>query len=113
MLQRVLNRLVISSVLIGLAFMGLTSCFRMDSKTVSIRKAQRWQQHSKLNILIEEHGNDLKVLLRDPKFQQLDKIFRFDENGEQLKFSQIAYCDSCFQKYLSATLKITGINGSN
>lgn len=58
-----------------------------------------------MNIIIKDEGSILKVLARDSNYQHLDEIYQYNDKGEQVKYSLIAYCDSCFQKYLSKSLK--------
>lgn len=86
-------------------FIGIVSCVHPSTKSEAIERGKRRQEKKQMNILIKEKGNILEVLVRDSNYQHLDEIYQFNEDGKQLRYSLIAYCDSCFQKYLSKSLK--------
>lgn len=93
---------MIKMLLSILCMLCLASCsYHAYTKAEVIRFAQKRDVKKDGRVVIEDENRVLKCLVRDERFQKLDNIYEFDENGKQIKYSVIAYCDSCFQKYLS------------
>lgn len=82
-----------------------SACYHFNNKTETINFTKKRQEKTHVNLVIEDEGKILRILVRDTNFQHLDEVYQFSDEGEQLKYSNIAACDSCFQKYLANTLK--------
>ena len=95
----------IISLFIVLSVSAFFSCsFHQYTKGEALKVAKKRALKKDGGIVIEDDNKILKVLTRDSNYQKLDEIYQFDDNGKQVKYTLIASCDSCFQKYL---LKIT------
>lgn len=86
-----------------LSIVIFTSCSASHfyNKEEAIKFAKKRDLNNDGSIVIQEDKNILKVLTRKSNYQNVDEIYQFDEDGKQLKYSLIASCDSCYQKYFS------------
>lgn len=92
---------MMKTLLFIVCLLGLASCsYHAYTKAEAIRFVKKRDVKKDGRIVIEDEGTVLKCLVRDERFQKLDNIYEFDETGKQIKYSVVAYCDSCFQKYL-------------
>ena len=86
---------------ISLCVSTLISCsYHFYSKEEAIKLAKKRDYKKYGSIVIEDDNEILKVLVRDSNFQKMDEIYHFSEDGKQIKYTLIASCDSCFQKFL-------------
>ena len=77
------------------------SCsYHIYTKEEAIKVSKKRDIKKDGSIVIEDDNRILKVLTRDSNYQKLDEIYQFNDDGKQLKYTLIAFCDSCFQKYL-------------
>ena len=89
-----------------IAVFASCSTFHIYTKEETIKVAKK--SDIKKDIVIEDDNRILKVLTRDSNYQKLDEIYQFNDNGEQIKYSIIATCDSCFQKYFLKEMNNNG-----
>ena len=87
------------------AFMSCIS-YHVYTKDEAIKVAKKRAIKNNDSIVIEDNNRILKVLTRDSNYQKLDEIYQFNDDGKQFKYSLIASCDSCFQKYLIEEMNI-------
>ena len=93
------------ALFLSLLLITFISCsYHFYTKDEVIKRVKKGAYGKGENIVIEDSGNIVKVLVRDSNYQKLDEIYNFDENGKQLKYVVIASCDSCFKKYLAKKL---------
>ena len=104
------NNFIIKTIIILFIIVGVTSCTHFYTKNEVIKREKRNQKKKNIHSFIEDEGRILKVLVRDSNLQKLDEIYEFYEDGTQLRYSLIAYCDSCFQINLLHLLKGNGYN---
>ena len=78
-----------------------------------INKSREWVKkklerhmttYDNLSTRLQETDSSLHLLFRGPKTQPADFIYNFDQFGKCNSEKVIAYCDSCFQKFLQAAL---------
>ena len=93
-----------------LSIVILASCSagHFYNKEEAIKFAKKRDLNNDWSIIIQEDKNILKVFTRDGNYQNVDEIYQFGEDGKQLKYSLIASCDSCYQKYFSKTFNNSG-----
>jgi hypothetical protein len=84
------------------------SCYHMYTKKEVIKHVKKNNQKKNVNIIIEDDNSVLKVLVRDSNYQKLDEIYHFNDEDKQLKYTLIASCDSCFQKFLLKEISTDG-----
>ena len=82
-----------------IAVFASCSTWHNYTKKEAIKVAKKRDINKDGSIVIEDDNRILKVLTRDSNYQKLDEIYEFNDNGKQLKYSIVASCDSCFQKY--------------
>jgi len=84
----------------------LSSCsYHYYTKQEAIKASKKSDVKKYGKLVIEDNNNNiLKILTRDSNYQKLDIVYEFNESGNQIKYSIIASCDSCFQKYLTKEL---------
>lgn len=61
-------------------------------------------KNDSLRILLEETDSTLIFSIKDSKVLPADFIYSFDESGKCNIEKKVAYCDSCFNKFLQASL---------
>jgi hypothetical protein len=86
-------------IFLCIAVLGSCSTYHIYTKEEAIKVAKKRDIKKDGSIVIEDDNRILKVLTRDSSYQKLDEIYQFNDDGKQLKYSVIASCDSCFQKY--------------
>ena len=89
--------------LFSIVILASCSASHFYDKEEAIKFAKKRDLNKDGSIIIQEDKNILKVLTRDGNYQNVDEIYQFDEDGKQLRYSLIASCDSCYQKYFSKT----------
>ena len=82
-----------------IAVFASCSTYHLYTKEEAIKVAKKREIKKDGRIVIEDDNTILKVLTRDSNYQNLDEIYQFNDEGKQLRYSVIASCDSCFQKY--------------
>lgn len=91
----------IKALFIVLCVSTLFSCsYHIYTKEEAIKVAKKRDYKKDGSIVIEEDNKILKVFSRDSNYQKMDEIYHFDDNGKQIKYTLIASCNLCFQKYL-------------
>lgn len=92
--MKYINRIILVFVLSIFA-----SCAYHSYSKKEVIKISKNKQKYAGSITIEENNNTLKVLTRDSNFSKLDEVYQFNDKGKQTKYTVIASCDSCFEKY--------------
>ena len=87
--------------LFSIVILASCSASHFYNKEEAIKFAKKRDLNNDGSIVIQEDKNILKILTRKSNYQNVDEIYQFDEDGKQLKYSLIASCDSCYQKYFS------------
>jgi hypothetical protein len=78
--------------------------YHFYTKKEVIKNAKKRERKKKGSVIIEDDNSLVKILTRDSSYQKVDEVFEFNDNGTQHKYTIIASCDSCFQKFLSTTI---------
>ena len=89
------------AVFICLSVIIFCSCsYHFYNKQEVIRDAKS-RNRKGIKTVVHDEGRVLKVSTRDSNYQKLDVVYKFDDTGKQIKYMVMAYCDSCFQKYVA------------
>jgi hypothetical protein len=92
---------------IGILFIALSS-FSQDYINRDKAYAKKWfekyvvKQHVKT--IVNETDTSLHLLVRDSTVQNLDIILKYDKLGKCESEQYLLACDSCYHKFLAATL---------
>ena len=88
-----------------LPFIGISQNFIGKSKAEVKKELQKQiQKNNDLTITLADKGTALTYSIKDAKSLPADFIYGFDKSGKSQSEKVIAYCDSCYTKYLKAAL---------
>lgn len=96
-------------VLYFFIFLNVGTCFSQNYINRDKAYAKKWfskyVEKNNVKTIIHENDSSLQFLIRDSTIQNLDFILKFDKNGKCESEQYILTCDSCYRKFLNATLK--------
>lgn len=84
------------------------SCFSQNYINRDKAYAKKWlskyAEKSNVKTIVHENDSSLQLLARDSTIQNLDIILNYDKKDKCESEQYILTCDSCYRKFLKATL---------
>ena len=84
------------------------SCFSQNYINRDKAYAKKWlskyAEKSNVKTIVHENDSSLQLLVRDSTIQNLDIILNYDKKDKCESEQYILTCDSCYRKFLKATL---------
>ena len=99
-----LKQIALSIFILFIAGTSFSQNYINRDKAYSKKWLAKYAEKSNVKTIVHENDSSLQFLVRDSTIQNLDIILNFDKKGKCESEQYILTCDSCYRKFLKATL---------